>query len=452
MAMETIQLYPWQEKAIEAYEGEGIIKAATGAGKSLAAKEIAKKIGGRILILSHSETLLDQWRSVMHDMDDVDYGMIQTLCKKPYDKKVKLLIVDEVDRTTSPVFIKAYDNIDYDNILGLSATPDDKAIEKCGDIIIDVKRDEANISPFIVKYHGIDLTYREMAEYKRLSYAIGKICRDDEPTQRKNIEALVFKRRGIVYEAENRMEKALFIIAKELCEDKKILIITRRKSQADNLSRMVNLFADNVVYHSDSGNKKERKAQLDRYRKGDVKILISVGMVKEGFDDVDTDCGIIVATPLTESFHIQTMGRIIRYKENKMATIHFLLANDTTDMKVLKHIDNYDFTFENIRMPKSIEHKKDYYDGQKYSFCERRVWMKNNNGRRINYEYHPILEELRKLKRSGGSFVINDGGVYMKIDGEFVKVSGEVPEFILKIERKLTEEKMSWEELMEGFY
>ncbi|GAH52099.1 unnamed protein product, partial [marine sediment metagenome] len=278
--------------------------------------------------------------------------------------------------------------------------------EKCGDIIITVTREEANISPFIVKYYGIDLTGKEMAEYRRLTYAIGKMYRNEEPDIKEvNENSLIFARRGIVYTAKNRIERALLIIAREFVEGKKILIITRRKEQADELSKRIHLFADNVVYHSDSGNKKERKKQLDRYRNGEVRILVSVGMVKEGFDDVDTNCGIVVASPLTESFHIQTMGRIIRYKKDKIATIHILLANDTTDMKILNHIDNYDFEFDNIRLPKIVEHKKEYYEGKKYSFCEKRLWV-TGTVPRVSYEYHPILEELRKHKRSGGSFVV----------------------------------------------
>lgn len=439
MAENTVQL--------DHYEGGcGIVKAVTGAGKSLVAKEIAEGMTGKILVLSHSRTILNQWRLIFDDNEgciEVDYNTFQQQCKVKYDGKVHLLIIDEVHRSTSEEYIKIYDNVNYYNILGLSATPTKESIEKCGDIFVEVGLDEANICPFYVHFHGIELSPQENFEYRKLSRLMSKFFNDEDynPTN-VSLEDIIFKRRGIVYEAKNRMPTAIELIRMERKAGRKIVVFCQRKAQANDISNQ--LACDNighVLYHSDTYSK-SNDDELEQYKNGTVKILVSVGMVKEGFDDPDTDCGIIVSTPLTETFHIQTIGRIIRFKPDKRAIIHIILANGTSDLKVIKHSGNYDFELDNIKLPVKSVHKHDYYQGTKYSFRDKLLWQKQGNGfnsSRLYFKYHPILEVLRKHKRQGGSFVITNKGVYMKIGEEIIKVSDEVVELEIDETKKPTD-------------
>lgn len=443
-----MKLYPWQEKAVDTYlkraldkdtgmyvGGTGVIKAVTGAGKSLAAKTIIETIckgGGRVTIASHSKTILDQWKLILSDYEtteiEVDYTTFHKLCKKGNDKPIHFLLIEECHRSTSPEFKKMYDLVDADNILGISATPDKESIEKCGDIIIDVGFDEAKTCPFYVHFYGIELIGAEYSDYRRLSNLINKFYNDEVETPDVNLEDIIFKRRSIVYNAHSRFHTAMQLIRREYRSGRKIAVFCQRKAQANLISNKLSEEKINhALYHSDTVGTRNEK-QLDSYRSGKVKILVSVGMVREGFDDPDTDCGIIVSTPLTETFHVQTIGRIIRFKPGKRAVIHFILANTTTDLKVLKHAGNYDFELHNIRLPIKSEHKHEYFQGTKYSFRDQLLWMKMKKGRQY-FKYHPILEELRKKKPLGGSFVVTDKGIYMMIDRDIIKITDDVPEF-----------------------
>ena len=420
-----------------------------------------------VVVASHSRTLLDQLKIILEDLKSTDitpvYRTFKSLSKNPIEDQVGLLLVDECHRSSSPEYIKLYDNVSYDNILGLSATPTDKSIEKCGDVFIDVGFDEANLCPFHVQYHGILLTGQEEFEYRKLSRLISKFYNDDETNPSGvSLEDIIFKRRGIVYSAENRIDTAMYIINTEIELGRKIAVFCQRKAQANIISKLlVDRGVNHVLYHSDTYSNTNDN-DLERYKRGEVRVLVSVGMVREGFDDPDTDCGIVVSTPLTETFHVQTIGRIIRFKPGKQAIIHFILANGTSDLKVVKHSGNYDFDLINIKMPVKSKYKPEYYRGTKYSFRDKMIWQKHGSGMdsyRLYFMYHPILEELRKHKRQGGRFVVTNNGVYIKIKNKIIKISDETPEFEIdhsKKRRSLTEpltdqEKDEMHTFLEGF-
>lgn len=416
--MKLPELYDWQTQVINNYSNKGTIKAITGAGKTLPALRIAEKIGrdARILIASHRASILDQWKVVMKDFTNIQFLTFNVLCKNQY-KDIDLLIVDENHRSTSPEFIKMYDNVDYKNILGLSATPTKEAIKKCGKELCDIKYDEANISPFLVTFHGIELTYKERMEYQNLSYRISQYIQEDEKYKKQQIlDALIMKRRDVVYRADKRVPYALDLIYKNYGH--KILVICQRIDQAEKISKdLKNLLIAHVVYHS------KRQDDLELYRKGEVKICISVGMLKEGFNDPETDVGIIVSTTLSESFNIQAIGRIIRHVPNKFANVHIILANKTSDEKVLGYSGNYDFVLKNIKLPQKQTLKDGFFKLPRkvYGFSQGQLWKRSTNGR-VYFKDHFILKELEKVKPSGGRFIINSTGVYTKVEDVIYKV------------------------------
>lgn len=422
-----MELYNWQKQAIEDYDGSGIVKAVTGAGKSIVGKEIAEKIGGYILVASHSKTILDQWRVDMMEVPNVHFGTFQTLHKKPYEQKVNLLIIDEVELSTSSKYIKLYEQIKYENILGLSATPNEKSIEKCGKIFAEVSMSEANVSPFVVEFHGIDLTFQEKQEFRKFSKRIKKLMEKEgeqgflSEDDRNSLDFAIRSRRELIYLAQNRLPYALSLIRDNASKGHKIIVFCQRIEQANRISDELSEI-EHVLYHSG------HQGNLSLFKQNKVKLLISVKGVKEGFNDVDTDCGIVVSTTLSERYNIQVVGRVVRYKEGKFAKMHILLANETTDMTVLRHKGNYDFILnESLQLPIISEHKLDYYKGKKFSFNHKDLFYKGNNGRRVQMVMHPIVDEVRKIKREGGSFTISEEGVFTRVGREIIKITDEVP-------------------------
>jgi len=407
-----------------------------GSGKTLAGKEIAKKVGGVIIISAPSLPILQQWREEMADVPDVHYYTFQTLCRTN-GLKCDLLIVDESHRSVSPEFIKLYDNVKYKNILGLSATPSPLAIEKCGPVFVKVNFDEAKVAPFVVHFFGINLTEKERFEYKKLSYSIAQYYNKERltPQEKEILDAIIIKRRHLVYSAEARFPVARALIQQEASQGKKILVICRRVEQAEQLANAIPEIP-HIQYHSG------HMGDLNLYREGKVLVCISVGMLYTGFNDIETNVGIVVSTPISKSFHYQSIGRIIRYKKGKSADIYVILANDTTDTQVLNFRTEYDHTLTNIKIPVPFEDSIGYYKGLKFSFGSNQIWRKLKpeevkpplRSQREFFKFDPAFyKKLQAAKPGGGSFVVTSKGVFTKVeDDQIVKVCDEIPTFTPK--------------------
>ena len=325
--------YEWQNRLVNVYNGKGVIKAFAGTGKTYAAILLIKNRGYKKIIIGvPTKKLKNQWIEKLNK-HKVNNFLVETFHILSKDKsaglKCDILIVDECHRSTSPVFHKLYENISYKNILGLSATPNKASIENCGDIIIDVPLEDAQISDFIVHFHAIDLTPPEQSKYDEYSEAIGRILgrmrrsdEDEKWTFREKLDSMIFRRRSLVYTAEERIPKAVELLRNN--SDKPTLLICKRIDQANIISKITKY----PVYHSE---KPDEKA-LDDFHNDRIPALLSVGMLSEGYDKRNIQCLIIVSTAITEAYHIQSIGRAVRLPDD--ADIHILLARDTTDEKL----------------------------------------------------------------------------------------------------------------------
>jgi len=441
-----VELYPWQKEAISAYDGKGTIKAVTAAGKSLVGRKLAEKIRGNVLVCSHRTPILDQWREIMEGIPNVQFGTFQSLCKKQINN-IDLLIVDECHRSTSQEFIKIYDNIKYKNILGLSATPNEESINKCGPLISNVGFDEANVAPFEVIFQGIELNPYERNKYKQLSYKIANLANIEKPTslEKQLLTTIIMKRRDVVYRAQSRIAYAINLIIKHHQKGNKILVMCQRIEQVQELSKLLESIP-HIQYHS------AKKDDLEKYKSGKVSLCLSVGMLREGFDDPSTDVGIIVSTSITESFNIQSVGRIIRFKPGKEAKIFILVANNTSDTKIL-HIAEaagYERSFIGVVEPEIQEFADEYYskESKKYSFNMGEVWtikqgVKWGEPSRQYMEQHDIIRKLKSIKPGGGSFIVAPSGVYTKVKNKIIKVSDEQVKLVsIKEKRSIDVEDM----------
>src|SRR4030042_5652078 len=131
--------YSWQKRLVRIYKGSGVVKGFPGTGKTFGAILLIKDRGYNNVILGvPTNKLRNQWRKELKEYN-IDNVIVETfhILSKERSKGLKcdLFVIDECHRSTSPVFKKIYENIKYDDILGLSATPNKYSLEYCGDII-----------------------------------------------------------------------------------------------------------------------------------------------------------------------------------------------------------------------------------------------------------------------------------------------------------------------------
>lgn len=265
------------------------------------------------------------------------------------------LIADECHRYGSQENSKIFETL-YDFYLGLSALPEregDYAFEEVlvpnlGEIIFEYSYKDALrdgiIPPFTLINYKISLKEKEEENYNELTESIKKLQntlrkrypslrytddddffkqlnflqQQEEDTDIEMYKLLLFKRRMLVHDAENRyqaLEEILEEIYQEI-DSPRIIIFHEKIECADKIyNKLCNKYAVGI-YHSQI-NKSDRKDALYDYKHGLSEILVTCKALDEGLDVPDTNVGIIVSATKSVRQRIQRIGRILRKAENK---------------------------------------------------------------------------------------------------------------------------------------
>lgn len=143
---------------------------------------------------------------------------------------------------------------------------------------------------------------------------------------------VTYKRKSLVCLASARLSCAIDL-TELLDPQERILIFSERISQAEELYRSLNRRYSGQVgrCHSQMGTQANRNT-LERFRMGELRILISCRSMDEGVDIPDASVGIILSGTSTQRQRTQRLGRIIRRKDGKeKASLYYLHMEETTE-------------------------------------------------------------------------------------------------------------------------
>lgn len=146
---------------------------------------------------------------------------------------------------------------------------------------------------------------------------------------------LSYKRKSLVCMASSRVACACDLIER-LPTSEKVLIFGERISQAEELYRRLRKHCHGKVgcYHSQMGPQANRNV-LNRFRDGDIRILITCKALDEGLDIPDVTVGIVLSGTSVQRQRIQRLGRIIRKSEGKdKASLYYLHIPESTEDRV----------------------------------------------------------------------------------------------------------------------
>jgi len=302
-------------------------------------------------------------------------------------EKSLFLIVDECHRAgaskTSNVFSvqRAYS-------LGLSATPerndspdpeDTDAEEKeseyqfedtvigqeLGSIVYELNFAQAierGILPkFEIRHYGLPLQAQEKGIYENLSKKISELREMlQEKAKHLNGGALVgwarkvaargtqqfsnqageyvrltTQRKQMLYHARSREDAVIKILQKEFDENSETRAILFHESvdEVMHLFQILRMKGFPVVAENSKLTDSIRAESIELFRKGIARVLVSAKSLIEGFDVPAADVGIVVASSSSVRQRIQTLGRILRKKDEgkKNAVLHVLYMAHTTD-------------------------------------------------------------------------------------------------------------------------
>ena len=374
-----LKLREWQEKAFPLWweKKRGIIKVVTGGGKTFFAIHCLKRYlendpQKSILIVVPSIALLDQWYdSLSQNFDDKEISLngggeqtkiITKICISTIDSlkniislidaENTLLIVDECHKIGTEKRGKMLTNA-WHATLGLSATPerdyDDNfyiIIKKIlGDIIfdydyIDAREDEVIVN-FKLLYGYAALLPEEENKYKKFTKSIqrraatiGGQDMNDYP-----LKMLIFNRARLVKNSKNRIPYGIELIQKY--ERDSWIVFTENKKQAKEFNKIVNKLKgfNSGIYNTDL-NDDERQENLEKFKAGNLNVLVSCTALDEGFDMPEADGAMILSASSSKRQRIQRMGRVLRITANKENALIVTVYSSKTEYEKLREESN----------------------------------------------------------------------------------------------------------------
>jgi len=338
--------YDWQIKAVRdlATCKRGLIKTPPGAGKTLVAVLAIQRMldlttTGEVIVLVPTTELKTQWYNAINEKifppENRSRIVIETFSMvgrflKQYPnaemKKFMMAVIDEAHKTHSPVFSNIY-KLNAEYWLGLSATPSDECYRKFGKVLVDLSWEDAKLSNFTIHFIEVDLNDKEKSDYDRFTELIKNGYREKYRDEKKLL-FLSLRRRDIVHRVKNKLDCAINLIMQN--KDKRMMVFGERINQIEKIASVLD--EKKMPYAILHSNREER---FDDYKDKKINILLSSRMLREGFNDPSAEIGIVISFPLTRTTHVQTIGRLVRYMDGKNAKIYYIIANDTTDEKMI---------------------------------------------------------------------------------------------------------------------
>ena len=370
-AWSEVSLRSYQEAALSAWElghRRGVIALPTGSGKTRVALAAVKRTRLGALCLVPTRVLLDQW---LREIGAVYRGAVgcygdgvrrlAPLTVATYESayrhmrelgdRFELLIVDEAHHFGGGFRDEALEMSVAHARLGLTATPPRggapaaRLAELVGPTVFELAVGDL-AGGFLASFDAItlylDLCPEERAAYSSLSAVFTSAYAE---FRRVAPEAgWTDFARAAATTADGRRALAAWRQARRL------LAFTRAKRRAlqallgrHRCARVLVFTADNETAYAiarahlvmpltcDIG-RAERDDILDRFRRGEIRTLVSARVLNEGIDVPDADVAVVVGGALGEREHVQRVGRLLRPGEGKRAVVYELVTRDTIEV------------------------------------------------------------------------------------------------------------------------
>ena len=332
-----MSLRPYQDQALravrEAYRQghrSALVVMPTGTGKTVLFAEISRLAKGPVLVLAHRQELVEQAREKISNWCDdvvavemadqrgftkpdgtrpkIAVASIQTLSQRlrqaPKDA-FKIVVVDEAHHATSDSYRKVLDHFDA-WLLGVTATPDRSDRAPLGDVFstvafaYDVRQAIADgwlcpIRSFLVQ------TRADFSHARKVAGELATRDVEDVLTRELHLAEIVtpiLRERG----------------------DRPAIVFAASVAHAHALCRVFNEQTGEPEFAAalDGTSPYDVRAPvLDRFKRGEVKVLVNCSLFTEGFDVPQIALVAIARPVLSRSFYAQMVGRGTRLSEGK---------------------------------------------------------------------------------------------------------------------------------------
>ena len=340
-----MHLRNWQQEIIDNFPSiisqyrRFILKAPTGAGKTVLASEIVKRFykGKKIVVLCHRLVLLEQLEKILGDNHNIrkltvsdtgpafeDYDILLSTSTRAKEvladavPKADLIIVDEAHRVSPNGSVYKWIIDDFDKhgkanaqFMGLTATPERRTSDQRDqlNLAFDAIIDCANIEDLIKEGVLVQPVYRSHFVHD-LDLASIDISSGDFPVAK--LASAIIKSSMIDYAIwsynEERSKLPTKPISAWFCADVRV---------AEATLRSIRQFGIEAAIVTAGTPIKERMKLLARHESGNIEAMVSVGVLAEGWDN--PHCNIIVhlRPTLSKVLWGQSVGRGLRSAPGK---------------------------------------------------------------------------------------------------------------------------------------
>lgn len=342
-----MKIRPYQEEAIASFfadyeqdpQGSGLLYLATGAGKTVIASEIAKRLGGnkKTLFLCHREELAQQtiskfmvcWPGVdiglvkaQHNMlgRQVTVASIQTVSS---DKRLaqlleyeyELVIIDECHHVSSVTWKKVV-NAQKCYKLGLTATPQRTDKVRLDDVF----------SKILYRYTIID-----GIEQGYLCDIEGKVIQTEISLDGVKMTAGDFNTKSLS-EIMTNPEMVKFVCQKweQEAVDRKTVFFGVDVNHCKMIAAELRRMGYKAEWVAGEMKPEERAQTLQAFSRDKTQVLASCMLLTEGWDEPSVNCIAMARPTSSESLYTQMIGRGLRLypdKEN-CRLLDFVCASD----------------------------------------------------------------------------------------------------------------------------
>jgi superfamily II DNA or RNA helicase len=364
----------YQSEAVESWGKagcRGIVVLPTGAGKTVAAIKAMEGLQVATLVVVPTIVLMEQWRKTLTEAFGIDIGSlgggtndIQPITVSTYDSaalragrigdRFELIVFDEVHHLPAPSNSTIALNYLAPYRLGLTATlsRETEVMENLGVLVGPLVYEKGveelagkHLSDYTVRTVNVPLEPGEKLEYER-QFAVykGFLQRRGIRIRSARDYLLFVKRSGVDPEARRAlmarnaaMDIALNSRSKEeylrgllsANPNEKALIFTRHNKLVYRISRSLLIPA---ITHQTV--REEREEILDRFRRGVYRRIITSQVLDEGIDVPDASVAVILSGTGSSREFIQRLGRVLRKKEGKQATLYELVSFGTAETRL----------------------------------------------------------------------------------------------------------------------
>ncbi len=363
---------PFQSEALRAWreaKGRGVVVLPTGAGKSHVAVLAIDDKRRSTLVVAPTLDLVRQWYDLLRTSFACDVGVVgggtydvQPLTVTTYDSaclhmdhlgaRFGLVVFDECHHLPGPSYALSAELCLAPFRLGLSATPersdgqDAKLVRLVGPTVY--RKDIVELSgPYLAEYETVrvevDLSAEERAEYEleraiyldfvrsqgiRMGSARGWndfIMRAARSGPGQRAMRAYRRQRELSLGAQAKLEHLERLL--EAHRTEKVLIFTQDNATAYSISRR---FLVPIITHQTKI--KERSEILERFADGRYRAIATSKVLNEGVDVPDASVAIVISGSGSVREHVQRLGRILRRKGDKFATLYELVSRKTGEV------------------------------------------------------------------------------------------------------------------------